>query len=121
MTGIARRGFLKIATASALVPAPAIGQSAQAARRATLRVIPQSNISVLDPTWSLNGITNDHALLIFDMLYGKDRRGGVRPQMAEGHVVSDDGLTWSIKLRENLRFHDGEPVLARDCVASVRR
>src|SRR6516225_9718867 len=41
--------------------------------------------------------------------------------MVEGHVVEEDGLTWTLKLREGLRFHDKEPVLARDVVASIRR
>jgi peptide/nickel transport system substrate-binding protein len=41
--------------------------------------------------------------------------------MVEGHEVSADGRTWSIRLREGLKFHDGEPVLARDCAASFAR
>jgi peptide/nickel transport system substrate-binding protein len=41
--------------------------------------------------------------------------------MARGHEVSADGLTWTIALREGLRFHDNEPVRGRDCVASIRR
>jgi peptide/nickel transport system substrate-binding protein len=43
------------------------------------------------------------------------------PQMAEGHTVSDNGRVWEIKLRDGLKFHDGEPVLARDCAASLKR
>src|SRR5207248_9853054 len=42
-------------------------------------------------------------------------------QMVQGHEVEDDGLTWLLKLRDGLRFHDKEPVLARDVVASIRR
>src|SRR3978361_1617487 len=41
--------------------------------------------------------------------------------MAERADVSDDGRTWTIRLREGLRFHDNEPVLARDAAASLRR
>jgi peptide/nickel transport system substrate-binding protein len=41
--------------------------------------------------------------------------------MAEGHTVSDDGLTWNIRLREGLRWHDGEPVRAQDCAPSLAR
>ena len=32
-----------------------------------------------------------------------------------------DGLTWTLTLREGLRFHDGEPVRAQDAAASIRR
>ena len=41
--------------------------------------------------------------------------------MLEGSTTSADGLRWTLGLREGLRFHDGEPVLAKDCVASLRR
>jgi peptide/nickel transport system substrate-binding protein len=55
---------------------------------------------------------------IFDTLYGIDTSWRAQPQMVEGHHVDEDGLTWTLTLRDGLRFHDGEPVLARD--ASVR-
>ena len=41
--------------------------------------------------------------------------------MVEGHQVDEDGLIWTLTLRDGLRFHDKEPVLARDVVASIRR
>ena len=41
--------------------------------------------------------------------------------MVEGHNIDKDGLVWTLKLRDGLRFHDNEPVLARDVVASIRR
>ena len=41
--------------------------------------------------------------------------------MVEGHVIDDDGKRWTMKLRDGLVFHDGTPVLARDCVASLQR
>lgn len=41
--------------------------------------------------------------------------------MAAGHTIYQDGKRWTIRLRDGLLFQDGEPVLARDCVASVQR
>ena len=41
--------------------------------------------------------------------------------MAAGHVIEDDGKTWKITLRDGLKFHDGEPVRARDAAASLLR
>jgi peptide/nickel transport system substrate-binding protein len=58
---------------------------------------------------------------VYDTLYAVDSRFRPRPQMADGHEVSADGLTWRIRLREGLRFHDGEPVRAQDCAASLSR
>ena len=49
-------------------------------------------------------------------------RSSIRsPQMAEGHTIEDDGKRWTMTLRDGLTFHDGSKVLARDCVASLRR
>src|SRR5258708_3460507 len=41
--------------------------------------------------------------------------------MVEAGEVSADGLTWTFRLRTGLTFHDGEPVLAKDAVASINR
>jgi peptide/nickel transport system substrate-binding protein len=41
--------------------------------------------------------------------------------MLEGHVVDNDGKLWKLTLRDGLLWHDGQPVLARDCVASIKR
>ncbi|HET7879864.1 MAG TPA: ABC transporter substrate-binding protein [Acetobacteraceae bacterium] len=41
--------------------------------------------------------------------------------MVKGVVTEADGRRWTLTLREGLKFHDGEPVLARDCVASIER
>ena len=66
-------------------------------------------------------VTRNHAALVFDTLYGVDAQLQPQPQMAQGHTVEEDGKLWRISLRPGLRFHDGSPVLARDCVASIRR
>ena len=41
--------------------------------------------------------------------------------MMEGHEVTADYLDWRLRLRQGQKFHDGSPVLAKDCVASIRR
>ncbi|WP_159993089.1 ABC transporter substrate-binding protein [Roseomonas sp. 18066] len=92
------------------------------ARAATpLRFVPQADLAVLDPVWTSAYVTRNHALMVFDTLYGMDAEYRIRPQMVAGDSVEADGLTWRLTLREGLRFHDGAPVLARDCVASIRR
>ena len=112
---IARRSLLAAGMAAPLA-APA---SAQAAR--VLRFVPQSDVTILDPHFSTAFVSRNHAFLVYDTLYGTDSELRPQPQMAEGHVVEDEGKTWTITLRPNLRFHDGEPVRAADVVASLRR
>ncbi|MGY4801489.1 ABC transporter substrate-binding protein [Teichococcus aerofrigidensis] len=94
---------------------------AQDARAATLRFVPQANLSALDPVWTTATVTSNHGYYVFDTLYSLDATLQPKPQMAEGHEVLEDGRLWRFRLREGLRFHDGEPVRARDCVASLKR
>src|SRR5262249_25480002 len=58
---------------------------------------------------------------VWDTLYGMDAKLTVQRQMVEAEEVSSDGLTWTFRLRPDLKFHDGEPVLAKDAVASIKR
>jgi peptide/nickel transport system substrate-binding protein len=107
-----------LAAPAALLAAPAI---AQPARTSTLRFIPQSNLVSLDPIWTTATVTANHGYYVYDTLYGVDGAMRPRPQMAAGHEVSADGRTWRITLRDGLTFHDGAPVRAADCVASLKR
>src|SRR5258707_9043010 len=104
------------ATASLATPRIARADTAK-----TLRFVPTSDLAVLDPVVTFNRPTRNYAYLVFDTLYGLDTNWQAQPQMVQGHEVDDDGLTWNLRLREGLRFHDKEPVLARDVVASIRR
>ena len=111
-----RRSLLALAGAAAgSLAAPWIA-GAEAAR--PLRFTPFADLSVLDPIWTT---ARNHAMLVFDTLYGLDETLTPQPQMVDGHTVEQDGKVWTLTLREGLRFHDGTPVLGRDVVPSVRR
>ena len=118
-----RRAFLKTAaTAGALatggmLATPAISQ--RAAR--TLRFIPQADLANFDPIWTTQYVVRNAAMLVYDTLYGVDENLKPQRQMAEAEEVSSDGLTWTFRLRPSLKFHDGEKVLAKDVVASLKR
>ena len=113
-----RRSFLAAAAGSAaLLSRPALAQG----QRNTLRFVPQSDLTVIDPVFTTAYVTRNHALMVWDQLYGLDSSLRPQPQMVAGHTVEDDGKLWTFTLRPGLRFHDGEPVRGRDCVASIRR
>ena len=113
-----RRTFLTGALAAATLPAPTI---AQPVRNRVLTFVPHTGLDVLDPVITTSTVSGNHGYCVFDTLYGMDDELRPSPQMAEGHTVSDDRLIWTIRLRDGLKWHDGERVLARDCVASLRR
>lgn len=86
-----------------------------------LRAVLNLELQVLDPIITTSNVTRAYAYLVYDTLIALDSKGEYRPQMLEGWTVSDDHLTWTFKLREELEWHDGTPVTAEDCVASLRR
>ena len=107
-----------MAGAAAALAAPAI---AQTANTRLLRFIPQADLTVLDPMWTTAYVTRNHGFMVYDTLFGQDSQYRPSPQMLAGFNTEDDGKTWTLALRSGLKFHDGEPVLARDCVASIKR
>jgi peptide/nickel transport system substrate-binding protein len=114
-----RRDLLTGAAAGlATIAAPRIGR---AERTNKLVFVATEDLGVLDPVVAGIRSTRNHAYLVFDTLYGIDTSWTAQPQMVEGHHVEQDGLVWTLTLRDGLRFHDKEPVLARDVVTSIRR
>jgi peptide/nickel transport system substrate-binding protein len=104
--------------AAATLAAPSL---ARAQRPSTLKFVPYTDLPALDPVVTGNYAVRNHALMVFDTLYGVDDELTPQPQMVEGHTIDDNGRIWTLKLRDGLRFHDNAPVLARDVVASIRR
>ncbi|HEY2615849.1 MAG TPA: ABC transporter substrate-binding protein [Acetobacteraceae bacterium] len=116
-----RRNLLRTGAAgiaAAAVPRISIAQPANAR---VLRFVPQANLTVLDPIITTAAVTINHGWMVWDTLFGVNAALQAKPQMAEGYTVSDDGRTYLIRLREGLKWHDGEPVRAQDCAASLAR
>jgi peptide/nickel transport system substrate-binding protein len=112
-----RRLFLAAPAASMIAR---VAHAQQSGRR-TLRYVPQGNLQSPDPIWTSSIIAKIHGYAIWDTLFGLDSALTPRPQMVERTELSDDKRTWRLVLREGLRFHDGEPVRAVDCIASISR
>jgi len=114
-----RRSFL--ATSAAALALPSV---ARAEKSRVLKFVPWGDLGQVDPIWTPYLETRSHAFLVYDTLYrqaGAAQNFAARPQMVAGHIVEDDGRTWKLSLRDGLKFHDGTKVLARDCVASIKR
>ncbi|TMJ25815.1 MAG: ABC transporter substrate-binding protein [Alphaproteobacteria bacterium] len=92
-----------------------------ASAQTTLRVVMLSDLKILDPIWTTAYIVRDHGYMVYDTLLAMDAELKVKPQMVDSWTVSDDKLTYKFVLRDGLKFHDGQPVTAEDCVASIKR
>jgi len=112
-----RRSLFAVATLAAALLTPFVAQ----AQGKTLRVVPHSNVTILDPIWSTAFVTRNHGYMIYDTLFGTDLAGKPKPQMVDKWNVSKDNLTWTFTLRDGLEFHDGKAVTSEDVVASIKR
>jgi peptide/nickel transport system substrate-binding protein len=120
MSDLSRRHFLAGTAAAAVVAARAPAVQAQK-RGGTMRFIPHADLKVLDPIWTTAYITRNHAYMIYDTLFGTDDKLQIKPQMVEKWASTDRGTKWSFTLRDGLKWHDGQPVVAEDAVESVKR
>jgi peptide/nickel transport system substrate-binding protein len=114
--GHLRRSMLAIAAAAA-----AVGLALPAVAETTLKFVPHSDLKIVDPIWTTAYISRNHGYMIYDTLFAMDAKGKIQPQMVGKHETSADGLTHTLTLRDGLLWHDGAPVTAADCVASIKR
>jgi peptide/nickel transport system substrate-binding protein len=106
-------------TLSALAFAAALAASSPADAK-TVTAVMHSDLRIIDPGFTTAYITRDHGYMVYDTLVAEDSNFKIQPQMADWKV-SDDKLTYTFTLRDGLKWHDGAPVTAEDCVASLKR
>src|SRR6201993_1792624 len=122
MLQISRRKLLKLA---GIVPLASSFSSvwisqAKAADKKTITAVMHSDLRIIDPGFTTAYITRDHGYMVYDTLIATDSNFKVQPQMADW-TISDDKLVYTFTLRDGLKWHDGAPVTAEDCVASLKR
>ena len=115
------RSLFKRSAAAFLVGAALTAAAPASAQQTVLRVVPHSNLAVLDPIWTTAYMSRNHGYMIYDTLFGTDEKGAIKPQMVESWTESPDHRLWTFKLRKGLEFHDGKPVTPDDVIASLQR
>ncbi len=116
MKQVMRRTLAAMAAGAILAAAgPALAQNK------TLRFVQNGNLTILDPIWTTAYVTRNHGYLIYDTLFASDENNAVKPQMVDKFDLSPDKTVWTFTLRDGLEWHDGKPVTAEDCVASIKR
>jgi peptide/nickel transport system substrate-binding protein len=114
LTGMVSGIALSALALSALLPSQAI------AAGKTITAVMHSDLRLLDPIITTAYIQRDYGYMVYDTLLATDANFKIQPQMADWKV-SDDKLTYTFTLRDGLKWHDGTPVTAEDCVASLKR
>lgn len=111
----------KLLTAAAVALPLVAGGVKPAIAESVLRVIPHADLKNLDPIWTTAYISRNHAYLVYDTLFAMDEDFKPQPQMVDTYETSKDGKTWTFKLRDGLKFHDGADVTSKDVIASLER
>ena len=104
-----------------LVTLGAMTMALPAGAQSTLKGVMHSDLKVLDPIWASAQISRMHGYMVYDTLFGLDADLKPQPQMVGAWSVDPAGLVYSFTLRDGLAWHDGAPVTAEDCIASLAR
>src|SRR3954464_14002195 len=105
------------AAAAALCLSVASGAQAQT----TLRIGLAEDPDILDPTLARTYVGRIVFASFCDKLFDIDDKVNIVPQLALSHETSADGKEVTIKLRPNVKFHDGEPLDAEAAKYSIER
>ena len=81
---------------------------------------PWGTFSPFRPTYQYGYSSNTPAMLTHSRLFDLDRNNDTHPNLALEWEISDDATVYSFRLREDAKWHDGEPVTANDVVSTVR-
>ena len=92
-----------------------------ASAQSTLRIGLAEDPDVLDPTMARTYVGRIVFASICDKLFDIDEKLNLVPQLALSHTTSTDGKTVTIKLRPNVKFHDGTPMNAEAVKFSLDR
>jgi peptide/nickel transport system substrate-binding protein len=123
MLRISRRKLLKalgIAPPALALSSAFVSQASAAGGKKTITAVMHSDLRITDPILTTAYITRDHGYMVYDTLVATDANFKAQPQMANW-TLSDDKLVYTFTLRDGLKWHDGAPVTAEDCVASLKR
>jgi peptide/nickel transport system substrate-binding protein len=109
--------FMHFAAATALVAL----SCGNAAAQSTLRIGLAEDPDVLDPSLARTYVGRIVFASICDKLFDVDEKLNFVPQLALSQETSADGKVVTIRLRPNVKFHDGEPMDAEAAKFSLER
>jgi peptide/nickel transport system substrate-binding protein len=106
----------------AVAAAPVAGAQEQPAKKLTFTVGITTDIDSLNPFVGIVAESYEVYQTMYDYLVGYSPKDfSPVPELAESWQVSQDGLTWTFKIRQGSKWSDGQPVTARDAAYTFNR
>ena len=93
----------------------------KASEREDVVISLKSDPKTFDPVSTSTSSANTVMFQIYDSLIHMNEEFEVEPRLAESYKVSDDEKTYTFKLAEGVKFHNGEALKASDVVYSIKR
>lgn len=90
-------------------------------KESEMHIAISANPPSLDPQSINSNIVGGLGVHIYEPLFAMNENYEPTPVLAESYEVSEDGMVYTIKLREGVKFHNGEEMKADDVVASMNR
>jgi peptide/nickel transport system substrate-binding protein len=118
-TGRRLGGVVVVAASLWLAVGPAESQTPRPG--GVLRVGMIGEPPTLDAHATTAVITREIGINVFEGLYALDGKFQPVPLLAEGHEILDGGRRYVVRLRRDVKFHNGKPLTAADVVASLKR
>lgn len=87
----------------------------------TLKIASVGSIQSFDPLWTTASSTGNVSHTILEPLMGKKRDFSHGTALVDSWTVSSDGLTWTWKIRPNVKFHDGTPLTTKEVIGTLRK
>ncbi|PKL05869.1 MAG: ABC transporter substrate-binding protein, partial [Spirochaetae bacterium HGW-Spirochaetae-9] len=97
-----------------------VGATGALGAQSVLRVGNATEPASLDPQYSTTGATQQASQQIFETIVGRDKNLQLSPSLALTWKEVDP-LTWELKLRQGVKFHDGKDFGADDIIYSIKR
>ena len=109
---ISLAGIIKQAASLVLADAPADGGEISEGIIGTPRFI--------NPALATSDADRDLTILIYSGLLRRDGQGNLIPDLAEDYKISEDGLSYAFKIRDEAVWHDNKPITSDDVVFTIK-
>jgi peptide/nickel transport system substrate-binding protein len=115
-----RLGLVSLVCLGVLI-APAVAAEKTPKAGGTLKIAWVGEPPTLDIHKSTTTSTRRLAWHMFERLFTFDQQYNLIPELAEGYDIAPDGKTYTVRIRQGVRFHNGKELTTEDVVASLKR
>ena len=98
-----------------------VANGSSASGTSDLNVMLETPVEALDPQQAVDGTSFEVIADYTDGLYQMDKNGEAVPALAADTQISEDGLSYTFKIRDDAKWSNGDPVTAQDFVFAWQR